>query len=283
MENGVLRIGGKFMQPAGEGETMRNRLRSISIVTGLLFVLAFPVSGLAGGGTTAPSPTGSSLGKTTATIVGDAVQFRPCSFEATFAVSDAQNVFSLFQLATGRFPTYHDIRGNTLSGNPTLSGDSSTCDIDIWTSTVLAVDEGGSGGEASDELTFECGKDRNDIPTAPRFSVAPRFFGQQPMVSGQQFLCCFTVTLSSSTPGGERNLEFIQVSGDLPPGHSLSGDTISGGCNRAPTYISGDAIIGGNDVFIPPTWVSKWRTINNNNRCETSGLSTLTLTCNRPD
>lgn len=262
---------------------MRNRLSSISTVMVLLLLLAFPVSGLAGGGGGvgfAP-PTGSSLGKTTFTYDGDTVQFRPCSFRATLAVDDVDGNLNLFQLASGEFPTYHTISGNTLSGDPALSGDSSTCDVDIWTSTVWAVDDGGASGEASDPLTFECRKDRNDIPTAPRFTIRqPRFAdagrSQPTAIGGRALLrCCFTVTLSSSTPGGERDFEFIQVSGDLPPGHSLSGDTISGGCTATPTYISGDTISGAT----PTTWVSKWKARNRNNRCETSGTSTLTLTC----
>jgi hypothetical protein len=248
-----------------------------SIVTALLLPLVFPVSGLADGGGPAGPTGGSSLGKTTATIVGDAVQFRPCSFEATFAASDPDNNFSLFQKASGEFPTYHTIRGNTLSGDPALSGDSSTCDIAVWTSTVHAVDDGGLSGEASDPLTLECKKDRDDIPTDPIFTFrrVNLAAGKQPTATGiNSFYCCFKVRLSSSTPGGERNIYFEKVSGDLPPGHRLSGDEIIG-CT-SPAYAEGSTAGG---AYAPMEWVSKWRARNGNNRCEISGISTLTLTC----
>ena len=260
---------------------MGKRVRSISIVTGMLCGLTFPAAGLAGPGTTAPSG-GSSLGKTTATIVGDAVQFRPCSFEATFTVSDPDNTFSLFQKASGDFPTYHTISGATLSGDPALSGDRSTCDIDTWTSTVQAVDDGGTAGEASDSLTFECRKDQNDIPTALRFSggLVPGVSRAQTgtVIGATSFGCCFNITMSSSTPGGETEFEFIQVSGDLPPGVSQSDDNITG-C-LAVASISGNTSQTGNDIaYTPPTWTSKWKARNRNNRCEVSGISTLTLSC----
>jgi hypothetical protein len=260
---------------------MQNGSRSTSIVTALLLLLVFPVSGLADGGGPAGPTGGRALGKTTATVVGDAVQFRPCSFEVTFAASDPDNNFSLFQKASGEFPTYHTIRGNTLSGDPALSGDSSTCDIAVWTSTVHAVDDGGLSGETSDPLVLECRKDRDDIPTDPIFSIRPRFAGAgrpQPTATAGFIGCCFNVKLSSSTPGGGRDLYFEMVSGNLPPGHYLSGDEIIG-CSTI-TSISGSTSAA-NDVYVPPSWTSKWRARNKKNRCEISGISTLTLTCDQ--
>lgn len=200
----------------------------------------------AGGGTSKSDSTESTGGTapTPPTFSGTKEMPQPCTFSIGLSSTDADGDLSGYLKKSGTLPYQYKLSGSTIAGPQ-------TCEVNTWTSSWAAVDDGGNESGTS-SLTLKCTKRIPD--SAPS---TPEYWGNLT----QSEPCAFNVTLHSTAPNG-RQVSFVPVSPSscLPPNHTFNGWAI------VPQAGSGQG-----------QWTCAFKAVNN--FCEESAVSSVTMTC----